>query len=191
MYYGQYKWCGPYQIVFATNQKLKTFRSVALYIISYTVLRICTLLIQSTSTQFWDRIVYTCLVCCTVLFISFISPASSLLILESSLLFGLNLLYCRSPFALSFFILFSLQLFVIFRFSFRLLRHYLSVLIIFKSAYGNDFRKSAKDRGLKIKTDVIIINGTIADPGLSALQKYPARTWSTATNFNDISMVFV
>lgn len=60
-----------------------------------TVLRICTMHIQYTSTQNWCNIQHTVLVCCPFLVIYFISITSSLLKTQWSFLFGLYLLVSK------------------------------------------------------------------------------------------------
>lgn len=100
-YYYRYKWSGLYQNVIATNHHTQTICSVTLYIITYTVLRTCTSYIRYTSAQYPYNVLHTYLVCCPVLFISFISPASTLLKWDCSLLFGRYLLLSALSFHIS------------------------------------------------------------------------------------------
>lgn len=92
--------------------------------------------------------------CCTVLFISFIFHVSSLTKSECSVLFGRYLLLPSISYHIFSFHFFSLEFFI---------HYFLSVCSLitlhttafFKAVLDNDFRKSTKDRGLKIGTDVI------------------------------------
>lgn len=79
MYCSEYKRSRSYQTVTRAKQDIQTVRVLRIYVILYTILRIITSYNRYASTLYKDTVLYTCFVCCSVVFISFISPASFVL----------------------------------------------------------------------------------------------------------------
>lgn len=101
-------------------------RTLIFYIMTYTAVRICTLYIQYTSTQYRHNVEDTCPVRFSVPFISFILPTSSLLKLDYFFLFGRYLLLSAIPFYIFLFVhfIFHSSSFP-FYISIRFLSHYI------------------------------------------------------------------
>lgn len=112
--------------------------------------------IQYTFTQYQDSVLYTCFMCCTILFISFISPTTYLFTSKYSFLLDQNVFLS----ALSFPIFFSSFWFLL---KFFILHIFLSMfslimspfLVSSKSILGNDFRKSGKYGDIKTDSHVV------------------------------------
>lgn len=157
VYYWKCLWQGSYQNIIATLRDIQIIRSLTSYIMSYAILRICTLNIQCTSTQYRDSGLLTVL--CVARSCSFIS-FPRVVLTEIRLPFS----HFPKPYSIAVFVsnycsfhfvsLTSSLCFFTFQFIFSLV---MSWSIAFcNPVLGNDFGKSAKDDGLKIDTDIVL-----------------------------------
>lgn len=161
------------------------FRSLSLYIMSYTLLKICTLWIQYSSSQSLNRLLYTFHVSWPDLDTSFSSPTPFLLKSVCSFCFG-RYLFLFAVFFHTFLFPFciSLEIFIFFMFLY-VSSHIIPLPIAFVSLFSAMTSVDLQNTVVWQSTLTLYrMNSRMLDRRLRSQRQSPARTWATLTNFN-------